>query len=128
MTFRQIAPAVAVAAMLAAPAYAAEPGSSSWSGYAGPVITGAVIGAVAVPYLFPAVAPSVGGALVTTGNAVYTAVPAVGTAALDTVAAAGGLAAGATEQAGTYVISQTTTAQAVIGAAVGGVVGWLYAK
>ena len=128
MSIRTIAPAFACLLLLATPASAAEPApSSSWSSYLTPIVIGGALGALAMPYVYPVVAPTVGSALVTTGGAVQTAAPTVGLAVLDTASAAGAYAAGATSSASGYVLSQTMATQAAIGGAVGAVIGWLYA-
>lgn len=125
MSIRLSAFAVALVSVLAAPVSAAEPAPpSSWSSYLTPIVVGGVVGAVALPYLYPAVAPTVGGALMTTGNAIQTGAPAIGAAALDTAGAVGSYAAGAAQSANSYVMAQTVRAQTIIGAGVGALLGW----
>lgn len=126
MSIRLSASAIVLVSLLALPVRAAEP-TSSWSGYLAPIIVGAALGAVALPYVYPTVAPTVGSALTTTGGALHAAAPAVGAAALDTAAAAGSFAAGATQSASTYLMAQTAQAQTIIGAAMGAMVGWFVA-
>lgn len=105
----------------ATPAAAAE--GRSWSGYIIPVVVGGAVGAVALPYAYPAVAAPLGSALTATGGALQTAAPAVGNAALNTAAAAGAYAAGATSAASGYVLTQTVQAQMAIGAGLGALLG-----
>ncbi|WP_448190858.1 hypothetical protein [Azospirillum sp. sgz301742] len=128
MSIRLSASAVVLVSLLAAPVSAAEPAASSWSGTLASIAIGGVLGAVALPYLYPAVAPTVGSALTTTGGALYAVAPTVGTAALETTAAAGSYAAGATQSASTYVAAQTLEAQTAIGAAMGALIGWFVAR
>jgi hypothetical protein len=130
MSIRQSALVIALTSLLAFPVSAAEPAaspSSSWSGYVVPIVVGGALGAVALPYMYPVVAPTVGGALTTTGGAIQAAAPAVGAAALDTAAAAGSYAAGATSSASSYLMAQTAQTQTMIGAGVGALVGWFMA-
>jgi hypothetical protein len=139
MSVRMLAPVCAGLLFLANPVSATEvatqlrpvevapPVSSSWTSYLTPIVIGGALGAVALPYAYPMVAPTVGNALVTTGGAIQTAAPAVGVAVLDTAALAGTYAAGATSSASGYVAAQTVTAQALIGAGVGAFIGWFIA-
>jgi len=90
-----------------------------WSGYIVPVIVGGALGALAMPYAYPVVAPTVGGALTATGGAIHAAAPAVGAAALDTAAVAGGYAAGTTASASSWLMAQTVQTQMALGAALG---------
>lgn len=123
MSVRLSASAVVLVSLLSSvsiPAAAQEPAAARpWSGYIVPVVVGGAIGALAMPYAYPVVAPTVGGALTATGGAIHAAVPAVGAAALDTAAAAGSYAAGTTASASSWLMAQTVQTQMVVGAALG---------
>ncbi len=127
MSVRTFVSAIALLPLLASPVSAAET-TSSWSGYLLPIVVGGALGAVALPYVYPAVAPTVGGALTTTGGVLQTAAPTVGAAALDAASAAGSYAAGATSSANSYLMAQTVQTQTIIGAAAGAVIGWFFAR
>lgn len=130
MSFKVLSASVVVAVSLLSslpPAAAAEP-APSWTRYIVPVVVGGALGAVALPYAYPAVAAPVGSALTTTGGAIQAAAPAVGTAAMSAASTAGSYAAGATSAASTYVLTQTAETQMAIGAGVGALIGYFYAK